>query len=90
MKKRGVEPPADIPEAMEIGIARLFGLAWISYLGDMSFATAQKKYGNINPSSYWVEIATQVVADFRAGRFGPDAAMETSLASMPDDDETKH
>jgi hypothetical protein len=48
------EPEADsYPEEL----ARYFALAYISYMQDISFETARKRYGHETPGPLWFQLA---------------------------------
>lgn len=65
------DPSHQAEESFEVAIGRQFALAFIAYMGSMTFRTAEKHWGHEPPSAYWVALGRQVADDYVAGRFGP-------------------
>jgi hypothetical protein len=53
----------------EESLGRHFALAFVAYMGSITFRTAEKNYGHVPPSAYWIALGEQVAADYAAGRF---------------------
>jgi hypothetical protein len=68
MTQEHVQEPAE--ESFEEAIGRQFAIAFVAYMGSITFRTAEKNYGHEPPSAYWVALGRQVADDYAAGRFG--------------------
>jgi len=61
-------------DAADERLGRLFALAYLAYVGSVTFRSAEKTYGAIPVGDWWVQLAREVHADQKARRFGPGAA----------------
>lgn len=61
-------------QSCEESLGRHFALAFIAYMGSITFRTAEKNYGHVPPSAYWIALGEKVAADYAAGRFGYGSA----------------
>jgi hypothetical protein len=53
-------------------LAQLFATAFVSYLMDVRFQTALKRYGQTPANTYWLDLADRVCADYSASPWPGD------------------
>jgi cyanate lyase len=71
-RSKDTNPPARPQVHRYPELAQLFATTFVAYLMDVRFQTALKRYGHTPASTYWLDLADRVCADYGASPLGGD------------------